>query len=267
MNLSNQEIKNRFVKKIDFNYSVYKTYPNGNIISYKNEPMDCVIEISDDECDVLPDDEYIDVVGFEADESMKDIEAQSSIYVQSDVIKPNKLASATQNSFKIKYGCTMCSTNFSTAKKLLTHLRSFMDSKKRDALTCNFCQIVLCSLRRLKEHVMGMHHGSRYKCNLCTKTYVNLTCYETHQIVAHSKYSRKYLSESSVSSQESRSISPATFSSLLAQSASSSPPTLPIPIQNWASNYNQSNARVNSTKNKLLCRQHPEISHCICRLI
>lgn len=242
----------------------YQTDLNGNIIKYKNQTIDCVIEISDDECDMLPDDdEYIDVVGLEANdtESQNNVVMQYSMDVQTDVV--NKPVSfehrpTTQKSHKIQYGCTMCSTNFSTAKKLFIHLRSFVESKNKDSLRCKFCEKVLCSIRRLKEHVIGMHNGSRYKCNWCTKSYVNLTCFETHKIVAHSS-----LKESLVS----RSISPATFSSLLSQSSSS--PDLPVSPQDWIPNTIHTNQwnYVHSTKNRLSCLRHPDLSHCICRLI
>lgn len=258
---------------MDFNYMAYKEDLNGNIISSKYQPIDCVIVISDDECDMLPDDEYIDVVGFEAEntEPQKDVTApHNSSDVERDVIKPvsleqryYKAVPVTENSNKIQYGCSMCLANFSTAKKLYIHMRPFVESKNQDALQCKYCQKVLCSQRRLKEHVIGVHQGSRYKCNWCTKTYVNLTCFETHKIVAHSKR----LTESLVSSKaESCSISPATFSSLLSQSSTS--PTLPMSIQDWIPDSSQSNTDVYSTKrNTIGCRRHPDISHCICRLI
>lgn len=255
----------------------YKSDRNGQIFSYKNQPIDDVIEISDDECDLLPAEEYIDVVNLEANETdplLNDVVTQNPIDVQRDAIKPvnleeryNEAVEIPKTAHKIIYGCSMCSANFSTAKKLFIHMRSFVESKNKDAHKCNFCQKVLCSLKRLKEHVTGMHHGSRYKCNWCTKTYVNLTCFETHKISAHWKQTR----EPSTSSQlEYRSISPAGFSSLMWQSSSSSPyqsSTLPMPMQDWIPHSNLSTATVYSTNNKLFCRQHPDISHCICRLV
>ena len=75
--------------------------------------------------------------------------------------------------------CQHCSKNFKTSIRLKCHLKRMHENEKREKPKCHICnkEFELTSHSSLKNHILSVHFGEKYKCTLCGK------CFSTNHIL------------------------------------------------------------------------------------